>query len=191
MFEAERVLVTSDLPVYIFVNIFIPPVFINLPSALHRAVRCCGKTSPCPKRPAAVALAARAERPTQRTQLPSSENRRPRRLRMPAGRRRRRKRTNHEAARDYRANGCSGPWASASTGLLAEPGMYVEASGGLAKIVGQIAEFKRSGSRFANHATIGIKTRKENIQLLGLTRRALFLRSQSSIPSRAQESDAV
>ncbi|MFZ0478228.1 MAG: PDZ domain-containing protein [Terriglobales bacterium] len=51
--------------------------------------------------------------------------------------------------------------------LLAEPGMYVEASGGLAKIVGQIAEFKRSGSRFANHATIGIKTRKENIQLLG------------------------
>jgi hypothetical protein len=51
--------------------------------------------------------------------------------------------------------------------LPTEPGMYVEAPGGLAKIIGQIAEFKRSGSRFVSHATMGIKTRKENIQLLG------------------------
>jgi len=185
------VLVTSDLPVYHFCQHFHSACFINLPSALHRAVRCCGKTSPCPEKTLPPwPLAARAERPTQRTQLPSSENRRPRRLRMPAGRRRRRKRTNHEAARDYRANGCSGLGQAPQPALLAEPGMYVEASGGLAKIVGQIAEFKRSGSRFANHATIGIKTRKENIQLLGLTRRALFLRSQSSISSARQESDA-
>ena len=50
---------------------------------------------------------------------------------------------------------------------LAEPGMYVEVSGGLTKVIGQIAEFKRSGSLFVNDVTIGIKTRKENIQLLG------------------------
>ena len=49
----------------------------------------------------------------------------------------------------------------------AEPGMYVEVSGGLTKVIGQIAEFKRSGSLFVNDVTIGIKTRKENIQLLG------------------------
>ncbi|MFZ0319445.1 MAG: PDZ domain-containing protein [Candidatus Sulfotelmatobacter sp.] len=49
----------------------------------------------------------------------------------------------------------------------AEPGMYVEVSGGLSKVIGQIAEFKRSGSLFVNDVTIGIKARKENIQLLG------------------------
>jgi membrane-associated protease RseP (regulator of RpoE activity) len=49
----------------------------------------------------------------------------------------------------------------------ADPGMYVEAAGGLTKIIGQIAEFKRSGSSFVSHATVGIKSQKENIQLLG------------------------
>jgi hypothetical protein len=51
--------------------------------------------------------------------------------------------------------------------LPTEPGMYVEAPGGLTKVIGQIAEFKRSGSRFVHEATAGIKTSKENIQLLG------------------------
>jgi hypothetical protein len=45
--------------------------------------------------------------------------------------------------------------------------MYVEVPGGLVKIIGQIAEFKRSGSALASHATVGIKSQKENIQLLG------------------------
>jgi PDZ domain-containing protein len=49
----------------------------------------------------------------------------------------------------------------------AEPGMYVEVSGGLTKVIGQIAEFKRSGSILVSDVTVGIKTRKENIQLLG------------------------
>jgi hypothetical protein len=49
----------------------------------------------------------------------------------------------------------------------AEPGMYVEVSGGLTKVIGQIAEFKRSGSLLVSDITIGIKTRKQNIQLLG------------------------
>ncbi len=51
--------------------------------------------------------------------------------------------------------------------LPADPGMYVEAPGGLTKIIGQIAEFKRSGSSFVSHATVGVKSQKENIQLLG------------------------
>jgi hypothetical protein len=45
--------------------------------------------------------------------------------------------------------------------------MYVEVSGGLTKVVGQIVEFKRSGSLLVSDITIGIKTRKENVQLLG------------------------
>jgi hypothetical protein len=49
----------------------------------------------------------------------------------------------------------------------AEPGMYVEVSGGLTKVIGQIVEFKRSGSLFVSDITVGIKARKENIQLLG------------------------
>ena len=57
--------------------------------------------------------------------------------------------------------------AQTQTPLSTDPGMYVEASGGLTKIIGQIAEFKRSGSSFVSHATVGIKSQKENIQLLG------------------------
>jgi PDZ domain-containing protein len=45
--------------------------------------------------------------------------------------------------------------------------MYVESSGGPTKIIGQIAEFRRSGSKMVSGATVGIKSRKENIQLLG------------------------
>jgi hypothetical protein len=45
--------------------------------------------------------------------------------------------------------------------------MYFEAAGSLTKIIGQIAEFKRSGSALVSHATAGIKSQKENIQLLG------------------------
>ncbi len=51
----------------------------------------------------------------------------------------------------------------------AEHGMFVDDSGRLRKIIGQIAEFKRSGSLIANNLTLGIKTRKVNIQLLGPT----------------------
>jgi hypothetical protein len=53
------------------------------------------------------------------------------------------------------------------TTLPTDPGMYFEAAGGLNKIIGQIAEFKRSGSALVSHATVGIKSQKENIQLLG------------------------
>jgi hypothetical protein len=48
-----------------------------------------------------------------------------------------------------------------------DPGMYVEVSGGLIKVIGQIAEFKRSGSLLVYNVTGGLKTRKQNIQLLG------------------------
>jgi hypothetical protein len=53
------------------------------------------------------------------------------------------------------------------TVLPTDPGMYFEATGGVTKIIGQIAEFKRSGSALVSHATAGIKSQKENIQLLG------------------------
>src|SRR6266852_4112869 len=56
---------------------------------------------------------------------------------------------------------------TAQVPLPTDPGMYVEAAGGLNKIIGQIAEFRRSGSALVSHATVGIKSQKENIQLLG------------------------
>jgi len=45
--------------------------------------------------------------------------------------------------------------------------MYVQTADGFTKIIGQIAEFKRSGSSLVSTATIGIKAAKVNIQLLG------------------------
>jgi hypothetical protein len=56
---------------------------------------------------------------------------------------------------------------SISSPIPAEHGMYVEESGQLRKIIGQIAEFRRSGSHFVNDVTLGIKTKKENFQILG------------------------
>ncbi len=51
--------------------------------------------------------------------------------------------------------------------LPTDPGMYVEAAGSFTKIIGQIAEFKRSGSVLVSNATVGVKSAKSNIQLLG------------------------
>jgi hypothetical protein len=53
-------------------------------------------------------------------------------------------------------------------GLATDPGMYVQnAGGGLTKIIGQIAQFTRTGSRLVSGATVGIKSAKVNIQLAG------------------------
>ena len=49
----------------------------------------------------------------------------------------------------------------------ADPGMYVETGGTRTKIIGQIAEFRRSGSLLVSGVTAGIKAQKQNIQLLG------------------------
>jgi hypothetical protein len=50
---------------------------------------------------------------------------------------------------------------------LTEPGMYVAAAGGYTKILGQIVDFQRSGSKLASDLTLHLKTSKENVQLLG------------------------
>lgn len=54
-----------------------------------------------------------------------------------------------------------------SGSIPSESGMYVQTAGGFNKILGQIVAFKRSGSLLVSKVTIGIKTRKENVQLLG------------------------
>jgi len=46
-------------------------------------------------------------------------------------------------------------------------GMYVQTADSFTKIIGQIAEFKRSGSLLVSAVTVGIKSQKANIQLLG------------------------
>jgi hypothetical protein len=56
---------------------------------------------------------------------------------------------------------------STKVALPADPGMYVQDGNGFTKIIGQIAEFRRTGSRFVSSATVGIKSAKENIQLPG------------------------
>jgi hypothetical protein len=45
--------------------------------------------------------------------------------------------------------------------------MYVQAGSEFIKIIGQIAQFKRTGSRLVSSATVGIKSAKANIQLQG------------------------
>ena len=48
-----------------------------------------------------------------------------------------------------------------------DPGMYVQGGDGFTKIIGQIAQFTRTGSRLVSTATVGIKSAKANIQLAG------------------------
>jgi hypothetical protein len=57
--------------------------------------------------------------------------------------------------------------AQTTADLPADSGMYVVTPAGKTKIVGQIVTFTRSGSRVVSRLTVGIKTRKENIQILG------------------------
>ena len=54
-----------------------------------------------------------------------------------------------------------------SGSIPSEPGMYVQTAGGFNKILGQIVEFTRSGSLLVSKLTVGIKTTKQNAQLLG------------------------
>lgn len=56
---------------------------------------------------------------------------------------------------------------SAKPSVPSDPGMYVSTRNGYTMIIGQIAEFTRTGSRLVSHATIGIKSAKINIQLPG------------------------
>jgi hypothetical protein len=51
--------------------------------------------------------------------------------------------------------------------IPSEPGMYVQTASGLTKIIGQAVTFQRSGSRLVSGVTVGIKSRKVNVQLLG------------------------
>jgi hypothetical protein len=55
----------------------------------------------------------------------------------------------------------------AGSAIPTEPGMYLQTTAGFDKILGQIVAFTRSGSLFVSKVTVGIKTRKENVQLLG------------------------
>src|SRR5438874_9281825 len=56
---------------------------------------------------------------------------------------------------------------STQVALPSDPGMYIEEAGSFTKIIGQIAEFKRSGSLLVSNTTLGMKSAKVNIQLLG------------------------
>ena len=51
--------------------------------------------------------------------------------------------------------------------IPSEPGMYVQSGAGFTKIIGQIAQFTRSGSTLVSGVTMGIKAAKANIQLQG------------------------
>ncbi len=51
--------------------------------------------------------------------------------------------------------------------LTVEPGVYVQTSRGFAKILGQMVSFQRTGSTLASTMTVGIVSKKGNVQLLG------------------------
>jgi hypothetical protein len=51
--------------------------------------------------------------------------------------------------------------------MSSEPGMYLQTADGVTKILGQIVSFTRSGSLLVSKLTVGIKTKKQNVQLLG------------------------
>lgn len=53
--------------------------------------------------------------------------------------------------------------------IPSEPGLYAVTSQGLIKIEGQAVSFVRSGSRLVSTVTVGIKSEKGNLQILGTT----------------------
>jgi len=55
----------------------------------------------------------------------------------------------------------------ASENMPIESGMYLSTTSGYTKILGQIIDFRRSGSLLASDATLHLKSAKENVQLLG------------------------
>jgi hypothetical protein len=55
----------------------------------------------------------------------------------------------------------------AADSLPDEAGMYISASGAFTKILGQILDFSRTGSRFVSGVTLHVKSEKENVQILG------------------------
>lgn len=55
----------------------------------------------------------------------------------------------------------------AADSLPSEAGMYLSAAGGFTKILGQILDFRRSGSLLVSDVTLHLKSSKENVQLLG------------------------
>jgi hypothetical protein len=72
-----------------------------------------------------------------------------------------------------------------------EAGMYVATTDGFTKILGQILDFQRSGSLLASKMTFGIKTAKNNVQLLGAHAQTVIQASSEFyfIPAK-QEADA-
>jgi len=54
-----------------------------------------------------------------------------------------------------------------SSDVPSEPGMYVTTADGPKKILGQIVDTKRTGSLLVSGLTMGIKTNKQNVQILG------------------------
>jgi hypothetical protein len=79
---------------------------------------------------------------------------------------------------------------SQSTPVPTDPGLYVDTGEGFERIIGQIAEFQRTGSLVVSSATAGIKSRKANVQLLGPHAQTIVSPQPSFyfIPAR-QESD--
>ncbi len=59
------------------------------------------------------------------------------------------------------------PTVPASPTLPTESGMYLVTANSFTKILGEIVDFKRSGSLLVSKVTIGIKANKTNVQLLG------------------------
>jgi len=57
--------------------------------------------------------------------------------------------------------------AAAQVAPPSDPGMYVQNGSGYTKVIGQIAQFTRTGSKLASTATFGIKSAKANVQLQG------------------------
>ena len=84
----------------------------------------------------------------------------------------------------------SAPIATASS-VPVEAGMYLVRGSDSTKILGQIVEFERSGSMLASKVTLGVKSRKANVQLLGAHAQMVAGANPEFffIPAR-QESDA-
>jgi hypothetical protein len=83
------------------------------------------------------------------------------------------------------------PATAAQPEIPTESGMYLAAADGYTKILGQILDFKRTGSLLVSDVTLHLKSSKENVQLLGAHAQTVTASTPEFyfIPAR-QEADA-
>src|SRR5204863_1711919 len=72
-----------------------------------------------------------------------------------------------------------------------EPGLYLHQKGQMSRVEGQVVSFARTGGTLASKATLGIKSAKVNVQILGKSARVTAESSPTFYFRAASDNEAA